>query len=221
MSRMLEMRADTIIYGIHTIQNKEPNQGVDIVFLGFRHDGIDELFTHIPYDEDAFCFAAHNMMGSPLVKIFVLIDGERHAVDTAQIRQVETSSKVEPIWCPAANMIAERPYGPSGTQIRRGSKHFAPGAKLYCYPALWGDGYGQIQVFGRHRGSHRYVKMIISSSWLINWRAELVYSPHLIRELSSVWDGTTHSHENAQHIADFMNQRVQDREQAQAQESGQ
>ncbi len=147
-----------------------------------------------------------------LVELFVLIDGERHLVDTEQLRKIDTATMVGPVWCLVTNMIQERPYGPGGRKIRRGSKHFAPGAKLYCYRALWGDGYERIQVLGRHRAPHRYVKMIVSEKWLTNWRVRLIYSPHLIRELWPSWDGTEGSREQAQQIADAMNYRVKERE---------
>ena len=109
-------------------------------------------------------------------------------------------------------MVSGRQHGPGGKETRRGSKHFAPGAKLYCFPALWGDGYEQIQVLGRHRATHRYVKMIVNEKWLTNWRVQLAYSPHVIRELWPTWDGTQHSHERAQGIVDFMTSRVMERE---------
>jgi hypothetical protein len=52
--------------------------------------------------------------------------------------------------------------------------------------------------------------VIIAES--INWRAQLVYSPHVIRELWPQWDGTERSHERAQEIAGFMNAREKERE---------
>jgi hypothetical protein len=64
---------------------------------------------------------------------------------------------------------------------RRGAKHFAPGAKVYF---LYGfDGWERVYVVGRHRGSKRYIELIMNSAHLTNWRAELVYSPHLVRLL--------------------------------------
>ena len=87
--------------------------------------------------------------------------------------------------------------------MRRGTKHFSPGAKVYCFHALWGDGYEHVQVVGRHRGSHRYFKMIVSSRYLINWRVELVYSPHVIREFEGHWDGSEKSKELAEKIVSW------------------
>lgn len=88
-----------------------------------------------------------------------------------------------PVWCLVANVVEERTCGPDGTETWHGTKHFAPGAKIYCFPAQWGDGYEQIRVVGRHRGSRRFVTMIVKSRWLTNWRVQLVYSPAVIERL--------------------------------------
>jgi hypothetical protein len=109
-----------------------------------------------------------------------------------------------PVWCVVANVVAERPYGEGGTETRRGTKHFAPGAKLYCLPPLWGDGYEKINVVGRHRGSHRYVTMVVRSRWLTNWRAALVYSPHVIGALAGHWDGSERSKTRAEVLVETM-----------------
>nr|GFD56498.1 hypothetical protein [Tanacetum cinerariifolium] len=37
----------------------------------------------------------------------------------------------ESYWTAVANIVRERPYGPGGAEIRLGTKHFAPGAKVY------------------------------------------------------------------------------------------
>jgi hypothetical protein len=66
-------------------------------------------------------------------------------------------------------------------------------------------------VIGRHRATHRYVKMIVNEKWLINWRVQLAYSPHVIRELWPGWDGTEQSRGQAQEIVDFMTARVKER----------
>ena len=85
-----------------------------------------------------------------------------------------------------------------------GTVHFRPGAKLYCLPALWGDGYEQIKVTGHHRGSHRYVTMVLPSRLLTNWRVERVYSPHVIRTFDGRWDASELSKQTAEAIVRSM-----------------
>jgi hypothetical protein len=81
----------------------------------------------------------------------------------------------ESVWCVIANVVKERPVGQGGTEHRPGTKHFRAGTLVYCPTVLWGDGYENIKVVARHRGSHRYVTLVIRSSWLTNWRVKQVW----------------------------------------------
>lgn len=86
-------------------------------------------------------------------------------------------------WCLIGNIVQERPAGHGGLQIKRGTKHFAPGTKIYAFPVQWGDGYQRIIVVGRHLGSKAFVTMVINSEWVTNWRAKVVYNPEVLRRL--------------------------------------
>lgn len=86
-------------------------------------------------------------------------------------------------WCLVGNIVHERRYGEGGNQVRQGTRHFAPGTKVYCLPAQWGDGYEHIVVIGRHRGSHGWATMVIESAWVTNWRAQVVYEPAVLRRI--------------------------------------
>ena len=86
-------------------------------------------------------------------------------------------------WCAVANMGLVNSFGPGGALIREGSKHFLPGTKLYVLCFYWGMGGDSATVVGRHRSSRRFVKMVISSKWMANWRVALVYEPWVVRQL--------------------------------------
>jgi hypothetical protein len=77
----------------------------------------------------------------------------------------------------------ERGYGPGGAAKRRGTKHFAPGAKVFVYEFFWGMGGESVTVIGRHRKSHRFIRLSMKAKHLANWRAELVYSPYVIKQI--------------------------------------
>ena len=94
----------------------------------------------------------------------------------------EQEQKSEPAWCIAANIVHERDYGPGGVEKRRGTKQFAPGAKVYI--VNFNRGFrANITVIGRQRKSHRYITLITEPKWLVNWRVELVYSPYVLKAL--------------------------------------
>jgi hypothetical protein len=102
---------------------------------------------------------------------------------------------VTPVWSVVANVLHKRPYGPGGVEKRSGTKHFAPGAKVFVIAFYWGMGAESVTVIGRHRKSHRYICIDMRAVHLANWRAELVHSPWVIRhvhergELKRVWVG--------------------------------
>lgn len=108
------------------------------------------------------------------------------------------SREVEFVWCLVGNIIGEHAVGES-KEIRRGTKHFSPGTKVYCFPPRWGDGYEKIYVIGRPRKSTRFIKVVIRSSMVTTWRIQKVYSNHIKREMirNNGWDETDESKERA------------------------
>jgi hypothetical protein len=92
----------------------------------------------------------------------------------------------EGIWCLVANVAPEQVYTQEHN-VRLGTKHFSPNAKVYCFPPAWGDGYEQIRVIGRHRGSSRLVTLIMPSRRLTNWRVKYVRHPYVVRHMEPGW----------------------------------
>lgn len=88
-----------------------------------------------------------------------------------------------PVWCVAANVVHERAYGPGGAGKRRGTRQFAPGAKVHVFSYFWGVAGDTVTVVGRQRKTKRYITLSMRADHLANWRAELVYSPHVIRQI--------------------------------------
>jgi hypothetical protein len=89
----------------------------------------------------------------------------------------------ESIWCVVANVVRVRPYGPGGAERRQGTKHFAPGAKVYVFQRIaWSDAQ-RLRVLGRHRRSNRLIQLTIGVELLANWRARKVYHPVVIRRI--------------------------------------
>lgn len=89
-------------------------------------------------------------------------------------------------FCVVANVAEETAHGEGGLELRRGVRHFPPGAKVWVLPPQWGDGGDQLIVAGRHRGTHGrgLARMVMGRRHLTGFRVEGVYSPAVIRALT-------------------------------------
>lgn len=86
---------------------------------------------------------------------------------------------LESYWTAVGNIVRERPYGPSGAEIRLGTKHFAPGAKVYIID--WYGGMCQrIIVVGMHRKSKQLITLALDVRLVENLRAKVCYDPNAI-----------------------------------------
>lgn len=110
------------------------------------------------------------------------------------------------VWSLVGNIVWDHPYGEE-KEIRRGTKHFSPGAKVYCFPVQWGDGYRKIKVIGRPRGTTRYIFVVISSARVTNWRLDKVYAPHVKRLMleNRGWDDSEKSRQEIEEMALALN----------------
>ncbi len=92
------------------------------------------------------------------------------------------STPPESCWTAVANIVRERPYGPGGTETRRGTKHFAPGAKVYIID--WYAGMCErIIVVGQHRSAKDFVTLVIDVKLVENLRSKVCYHPGVIAKI--------------------------------------
>jgi len=132
------------------------------------------------------------------------IDEDKYDERTAElIKQLTVKEKREPknvefIWCLVGNIVDEHEYGEQ-KEIKRGTKHFSPGTKVYCFPPQWGDGYEKIKVIGRPRRTTRFIQVVIKSDLITNWRLEKVFSSFIKRKMikNNGWDDSEDSKERA------------------------
>ncbi|GAB3638000.1 hypothetical protein GCM10027422_35900 [Hymenobacter arcticus] len=88
----------------------------------------------------------------------------------------------ESYWTAVGNILRERPYGPGGAETRRGTRHFAPGAKVYIID--WYAGMCErIVVVGLHRSSKRMITLVIDVKLVENLRAKVCYVPAVIAKI--------------------------------------
>lgn len=89
-------------------------------------------------------------------------------------------STLTPLWAVKANVVDDRAFGPLGLERKRGAKHLRAGAKVWAIDAFWGMGGEDVTVVGRHRGSLRYIKLVMPTHHLHGFQSQLVYSPTVI-----------------------------------------
>ena len=82
-------------------------------------------------------------------------------------------------WCLVGNIVKEHAFGEE-QEIRRGTKQFAPGAKVYCAESMWGDGYESIGVLGLPRHGRKYIEVIMKSKMIENFRLQKVFKPAIL-----------------------------------------
>ncbi len=97
---------------------------------------------------------------------------------------------LESQWCLVGNIHGVR--SPVHETVPSGIKHFSGGTKVYCLPAQWGDGYEKIVVIGKHRGSPSLARLVVPSGIVSNWRAQVVYSPSVLRSIHDWCSGEGH-----------------------------
>ncbi|MBR7839231.1 hypothetical protein KDL01_38570 [Actinospica durhamensis] len=92
---------------------------------------------------------------------------------------------VEPFcWCMVANVAELTEHQDAGLELQRGLKHFSPSTKLWVLPERGrGYGTGQLVTIGRHRGSSRYIRIVVARRHLQRFRAQGVYSPAVYRSM--------------------------------------
>ena len=93
----------------------------------------------------------------------------------------------ESYWTAVANIVRERPYGPGGAEMRSGTKHFAPGAKVYIIDLFAGT-CERIAVVGQHRKSKKLIAIVIDVKVVENLRAKVCYQPAVIEKIKEYCD---------------------------------
>ena len=88
-------------------------------------------------------------------------------------------NKKEYAECVVGNIIDKHIWGEQ-KEIKRGTKHFRPGAKMYCVFMYGGMGHEQVRVFGKPRKAFRMIDVVIRTSYIKDFRLQKVYDPKVI-----------------------------------------
>jgi hypothetical protein len=107
----------------------------------------------------------------------------------ASIESEAPAAPIESYWTAVGNIIRERPYGPGGAEIRLGTKHFAPGAKVYVIDWFAGT-CARVTVIGLHRKSKKYIRLVIDVKLVETLRPKLCYTPAVIKKIHEHYSPT-------------------------------
>lgn len=102
----------------------------------------------------------------------------------------ETTENQEWVWALVGNIKEEHKFG-ENHEIRKGTKHFSPGTKVYLSCCHWGDGYENINVIGKPRHSRKYIAIIMRREYIDNFRMQKIYKPSVLTrmKIDKGWGG--------------------------------
>jgi hypothetical protein len=114
--------------------------------------------------------------------------------------------EIEWIWCMVGNIVDEHKFG-ENKEIRHGTKQFPAGAKIYCFPPLWGDGFENVKVVGKPRKKGKMITIVMRSELITNWRIQQVYDSYVITEMLTGfgWDNSERSKTGIEKMLGFLN----------------
>ena len=79
--------------------------------------------------------------------------------------------------------IIDRYYFGENKEIRRGTDHFRPGAKVYLLPEYHGNGHDAIPVYGLPRKSRKKITITIRAVLIKNVRVKKTFDPKMIEKI--------------------------------------
>lgn len=91
-------------------------------------------------------------------------------------------------WCLVGEIVDENVVG-EDHRVMHGTRHFAPGTKVYCACELGGNGWERICVLGVPRYSDNLVSMIIPATKIRNFHLEKVRDRRVIEVMTNGWLG--------------------------------
>lgn len=87
-------------------------------------------------------------------------------------------------WCIVGNIVDKHHWGTEKI-IKHGTKHFAPGTKVYCLPEFGGMAHEKMRVIGKPRKRFRRINIVIPTKMITNFRVQKVYHPKIQFDVGS------------------------------------
>jgi hypothetical protein len=139
-----------------------------------------------------------------------VIETKTNGIDNLK-DDISNSDKTEWVYCLVGNVVDKHEFG-TDKEIRYGTKHFAPGTKVYClYKEGWGGtGYEHIVVMGKPRKQYRLIKITIPRKYINNFRLKKVRNRKVIKEVSRYynWDNIEEVKEEILSFVEYFNESI-------------
>jgi len=121
-------------------------------------------------------------------------------------KSIEIENSTEGELCIVGNIVNKHFYG-EHKEIRRGTKHFRPNAKVYCLPEYGGMGHETMVVLGIPRKTRRFIKIAIPTKRIKNFRIKTVYKPLAIGYIRENWfyEGWRKEKPKVKDVQEFVN----------------
>jgi hypothetical protein len=103
--------------------------------------------------------------------------------------------------------IIDKHYAGVEKEIKRGTRLFRPGAKVFLLPKYGGNGHTDIPVYGLPRRSGRKIEIVIRGDMIKNVRVKKTFDPKMIAKIddSFFYDYFDNNEASLQSFADSMN----------------
>ena len=124
------------------------------------------------------------------------------------LKDSDIESEQEWCWCLVGNIVDAHEYGEQH-EIKHGTKHFAPGAKVFINMVYGGFGHEKILVIGVPRHQRNYIEVVIPRIYVENFRIQKVFKPAVLKRIEnstySWWGKTDDDRDDIIKFLDWLN----------------
>ncbi|MCM1579610.1 MAG: hypothetical protein NC078_12520 [Ruminococcus sp.] len=121
------------------------------------------------------------------------------------------ASEPEWRWCLVGNICGEHEFGEEH-EIRRGTKHFSPGTKVYLYPPYGGMAHENIVAVGIGKQWRKIIEVVIRTKYAENFRCRKCYKPSVLKRMANSgycrwWGNSDEDEKEVREFAESFNRR--------------
>ncbi|MEL6660287.1 MAG: hypothetical protein AAFR36_27725, partial [Bacteroidota bacterium] len=112
-------------------------------------------------------------------------------------------------FCIVGNIVDKHFYGEE-KEVKSGTKHFRPNAKVYCFPEFGGAAHENMLVIGQPRKSRKLIKVVILTKRIKNFRLKAIYKPSILGHIRvcgfyNHWKEGRENREDINRFIDYLN----------------